>query len=468
MKKIIATLLLVNSVVYAEVESVNFLEIGFEKWDYERPANPSVASGHLKFTEAKMSRADLSFNMKNKDQMFDAQMYWKNNIISFTTPFMNLDFGMGENSGFNDIKSISTKNSSAIINPLFFSFTGEDFSFGLDDMKLGLKNFTAFCTANDEELDMASAEGIEYGCMTEMSLNSNDYARPLELNMVMDYEDGDKLTFNANLSNIDLNDSTLIQAKATSADMTVSKYFVEMAEANLVCQKKTDMKVFDSEVFKKDCENTIDLTVPKIVVNNKTDDTKFYLETEEIKIQNEKLSFKAPVIQFVDKVSSVTTYDLELNCDKSAKATAYDLHSMIGECLKNGEVRIPRLVSRDEDKLWWSYGDILSKNVDPTSHIKSKEKDAADISIKMINKNVKLSANAYTKILGVTTKFHVDVKGQAVHLPEKDQIIIKVSDIAVPLGWIKIKWKKVLLGIMKKAIVGSMIEFQGDNIIIQL
>ncbi len=468
MKKLFATILLLNTYAFAEVSSINFLEIGFEKWDYVRPTNANSPSGDLKFNEAKMARADLSFNMKNKDQIFDAQMYWRNNIISFTTPFMNLDFSMGEDSGFDKIKSISTKNSSTIINPLFFSFNGEDFSSGLDDMSLRIGNFMAFCSANNDEYDMASAEGIEYGCMTELSLNANDYSKPLMLNMKMDYEDGDKLDFNAKLSNIDLNDSTLIQAKAVSADMTLSKYFVEIGAAELTCMKKSDMKVFDSDIIKKDCENTIDLKLPKIVVNNKTDDTKFYIETEVINIQNENMYFHAPVIQFVDKESSVTTYDMTLKCQKEDSATAYDLHSMIAQCLKSGEISIPRLVSRDENKLWWRYGDILTKNFDPTAHIKSKEKDAANISIRLVNNSAVVSANAYTKILGVTTKFHVDIKGSVLHLPKKDQLIIKVKDIGVPIGWFKIKWKKVLLGIMKKALVGEMIEFQDDNIVIQL
>lgn len=453
---------------YADVSSVNFLEISLTDMKYEKPTKQDLSAGTLVFTETVMSRSDLTFNLSNKDKVFDSKIFWRNSSLTFNTPYMNLDFKMEANSGFNDISKIDITKSQAIINPTFFSFGGENFQVKMTDAFIKLDNYMIYCTANDFEYDMATAEGIEYGCMTEMSVSKEKANKPLLLSTIVDYEDGDQMVFNANIDNLEIVDSTLIQIKAKKSDMKVSKYLLETGTLDVTCLKKNDLKVFESEIIKKDCENTIDIKAPKVVVNNSTDLTKFYIESDVLSVKGERVQFISPVIQFVDKESSVTTFGLTLSCQKKNEATVYDLHSAVGECISDGNISIDRLVSKDEKDIWFKYQDILKKGFNPVAHIGAKERDVQNVRINLQKNNFLITASAFKKILGVETKFNIHLDGSVEHIPAKDQVVLKVKNIGVPIGWFEIKWKKTLLGIMKKALVGSMIEFEGDKIIIQL
>lgn len=468
MNKFILLSLFVSQSLWADVSSVNFLEISLTDMKYDKPKDEKLPAGSLIFTEALMSRADLTFNMTNKDKVFDSKIFWRNNSLNFNTPYMNIDFKMEESSGFKDISKIDIAKSQVIINPTFFSFGGNQFSIKMSESFIKLDNYMIYCTANDFEYDMATAEGIEYGCLTEMSISKDNMQKPLKLSTIMDYEDGDKMVFNADVESLEIVDSTLIQVKAKKSDMAVSKYILETGPLEITCLKNESLKVFDSEIIKKDCENTIDIKAPKIVVNNNSDLTRFYIESDVLSVKGERVQFISPVLQFVDKESSVTTFGLTLSCQKKNEATVYDLHSAIGECVEDGQISIDRLVSKDEKDIWFRYSDILKKNFNPTNHIGAKEKDVENIRINLQKNNFKITASAFKKILGVQTKFNIHLDGTVEHLPRKDQVVLVVKNIGVPIGWFEIKWKKTLLGIMKKALVGSMIDFQGEKIIIQL
>lgn len=467
-KSLILFPLLYSLATLADVSSVNFLEISLTDMQYDKPLKQENPAGSMVFTEAVMSRADLTFNLSNKDKVFDSKIFWRNNSLTFNTPYMNLDFKMESSSGFNDISKINIKKSQAIVNPTFFSFGGENFQVKMSDSFIKLDNYMIYCTANDFEYDMATAEGIEYGCMTEMSISKEKQNKPLLLSTVMDYEDGDQMIFNASVDSLEIVDSTLVQVKANKSDMKVSKYLLETGSLDITCLKKNDLKVFNSEIIKKDCENTIDIKAPKLVVNNNTDLTKFYIESDVLSVKGERVQFISPVIQFVDKESSVTTFGLTLSCLKRNEATVYDLHSAIGECVTDGNISIDRLVSKDEKDIWFKYQDILKKGFNPVRHIGQKERDVQNVRISLQKNNFLITASAFKKILGVETKFNIHLDGSVEHIPAKDQVVLKVKNIGVPIGWFEIKWKKTLLGIMKKALVGSMIEFDGDKIIIQL
>lgn len=451
-----------------QANSTNFMEISIDKMDYKKPLKASDSAGLLKFDEVLMSRSDLTFNMKNKDQIFNSNIKWENSILSFSTPFMNINFKLEEDSSFKDITLIDIYKSQAIVNPAFFSFGGDSFKINMDDMGVKLKNYMTFCTAGNPEIDMASADGIEYGCMTEMSLGASDANIDMTLEATMDYEDGDQMLFKASLGAINITESSLVTANFKKSEIDLNKYHVETSPLDVTCFKDPEMKVFDSDKFKKQCENSIDIETKKLVVNNKVDLTNFYIETNGLSVKARKAQFLSPVIQFVDKESSVTTFGLTLDCRKSDDATVYDLHSMISECITDGEITIDRLVSKDEKDLWFRYKDIMKSGFNPIAHIGDKERDVKNVRIKLNNKSFLITASAYKKILGVETKFNIHLDGSVIHIPEKDQIILKVDEIGVPIGWFEIKWKKTLLGIMKKALVGEMIEFDKDKIIIQL
>jgi hypothetical protein len=470
MKKRLLTLALLSSfTALASEKPTNFLEIGVTEWNYKKPAVKSNGvAGKLNFTEVRMSRSDMTFNLENKDNIFNAAMTYKNNVIGFKANYMKFDFDMGKDTGFNDIHEMNTTKSLAVINPGFFSFGGKSFDIKMDDVGMKFNNFYMFCSANDPDLDMASAEGIEQGCMTEFFVSPERTESPMTMNIQLDYEDGDKMDFNAELGEINLTGGSVFQINAMKSNMTMAQYFMETSNISASCLKDEDQITFESEIIKKQCENSLTLEVPKIILRNKKDETKFYIETKNLSVANEHLYFVAPVIQFVDKESSVTTKDLVVKCAKSEDSILYDLHSIISECIKFGRINIKDLISRDEYDLWFKYEDIMSKGFDPLAHIKDKEKTARNIEFQLDNGRALVKASAYKKILGKYARFDVYIKGTVDHYPAKDQIVLNVDEIKVPIGWFKIKWKKFLLKIMKKALVGENIQFNGDKITIQL
>lgn len=469
MKKLLTTLALMTSFsVAATGNSSNFLEIGITDWNYKKQVDKNAVAGVLNFTDVRMSRSDMAFNLSNKDEIFNANMTYTDGVMGFKAKYMNFNFDMGKENGFNDVVEMGTKKSLAIINPGFFSFGGKNFSIKMDDLRTQLNNFYIFCTANDPDLDMASADGIEKGCMTEFFVSPEKAEAPMTMNIQLDYEDGDKMDFTAQLGELDLLGASVFRLNALNSTMTMAPYFMETSNISATCMKDEDQLTFDSEIIKKQCENSVSLEVPKIVLRNKKDETKFYINMKNLEVANGNLYFQAPVIQFVDRESSVTTKDLTVKCQKSEDSVLYDLHSVIKECIESGRINIKSLISRDEENLWFRYEDIMTKGFDPLAHISDKEKTAKRISFQLDQGKALIKASAYKKILGKYARFDVYIKGSVDHRPAKDQIVLNVDEIKVPIGWFKIKWKKFLLGIMKKALVGENIQFNGDRITIQL
>lgn len=468
-KRLLALAILGCISATASEKPTNFLEVGFTEWDYKKPSEKGNGlAGKLSFTEVRMSRSDLTFNLTNKDEIFNADMTYKNNIMSFKANYMKFDFNMGKETAFNEILAINTKKSLAVINPGFFSFGGKSFDLKMDDVGMKFNNFYMFCSANDPDLDMASAEGIEQGCMTEFFVSPERTESPMTMNIQLDYEDGDKMDFTAQLGEINLTGGSIFQINALNSNMTMGPYFMETSNISASCMKDEDQLVFESEIIKKQCENSVSVEIPKIILRNKKEETKFYIETKNLSVANQNMYFVAPVIQFVDKESSVTTKDIVVKCQKSEDSILYDLHSIIAECIEFGRINIKELVSRDEYDLWFKYEDIMPKGFNPLAHIKSKEKTAGRIEFQLDGGKALVKASAYKKILGKYARFDVYIKGTVDHYPAKDQIVLNVDEIKVPIGWFKIKWKKFLLKIMKKALVGENIQFNGDKITIQL
>jgi len=465
---LLSLLLLTGFNSFGSGNSSNFLEIGITNWDYKKPTGKSPVAGKLNFTEVRMSRSDMAFNLSNKDGIFDADMTYKKGVMGFKASYMKFDFIMGEENGFNDILDMKTKKSLAIINPGFFSFGGKSFSVKMSDMRTQFDNFYMYCSANNPDLDMASAEGIETGCMTEFFVSPEKPETPMTMNIQLDYEDGDKMDFTAQLGEIDLTGASIFKINALKSNMLMGQYFMETSNIGATCLKDEDQLTFDSEIIKKQCENSLSLEIPKIVLRNKKDETKFFLNMKNLEVSNQNLYFIAPVIQFVDKESSVTTKDISIKCQKSEDSILYDLHSIVKECISSGRINIKSLVSRDEDDLWFKYEDIMTKGFNPLAHISEKEKTAKRISFQLDEGRALIKASAYKKLLGKYLKFDVFIKGTVDHYPAKDQIVLNVDEIKVPVGWFKIKWKKFLLKIMKKALVGENIQFNGDKITIQL
>jgi hypothetical protein len=470
MKKLalLSTFFLLNNVAASGTLQSNFLEIGITNLNYVKPSDNKQIAGALVFTEAKMSRSDMSFNMVNKDNVFNSEINFQEGNLSFDSNYMSLSFDMGEESEFNNIKKMKFKDSYAVINPTFFTLSGNLTSFTQPDVYLSLNNYFIYCTANDPDFDMASAEGIEKGCMTEFSLAANNGNEKSEIEMIMDYEDGDQMTMLADIEEVNLVGESMINFSANKVNMSVSGYDVETRRVEGTCYKNPHDKTFDTEKIMKDCENSVDITVPKILMEDNKEDTKFFIQTDFLKTADERLLLKAPAIQFIDKESSVTTVDLGLDCQKSEDVEISDLHGIIGECLNEGEINISKIISKDEKDLWYRYSKVLDSNFDPTAGARKKDISAKNINISLDKNKMILRGNVFGGLLGAHMKFNVFMTGNVVHTPEREQLIIYIQKIEVPVGWIKLKWKKFFMGILKKALVGESIDIIDDKIIIQL
>jgi hypothetical protein len=461
-------LIVLSGKAMASPMSTNFLEIGITQLNYKKPTEKAGPAGSLTFTDAKMARAEMSFNLTNKKNIFDSKLKYRKDYLGFSSDYLSLDFNLEENSSFNDVHTMKSEKAFAVINPSFFTFSGDSFAVEMTENYIKMDNFFAYCTANDLEYDMASAEGIEYGCMTELSLYADKKEVPALLTFHSKYEDGDVMKLEAKMKGVEITESQVIDFAMDEAKMEVAGYDVVTGPGTGTCYKEAGDKVFDSTKIKKDCLNSLEMQIPKIVMEDNQEATKFFLEVENMKVANQRFFLQTPVIQFVDKESSVTTTGLNVACDKSDEVEVNDLHGVISECLREGEVKISNVYTSDEKDVWWKYKNILSGEFDPISIIQKRDLTASNVSFSLDDNNLVLRANVFKRMLGANMKFKVFMKGAVTHLVDKQQLIIDVSHIEVPVGWFKLKWKKFFMKLVRKALVGESIDVIEDRIIISL
>lgn len=464
MNKLFCTFL-IGFAAIASDKPINFLEIGITDMNYSKPKGESKEAGVMKFVEARMSRADLTFNLQNKDEIFDSQMLYEKDLIKFRTKYMNLEFGLGKDSSFNNFQKIDIKDSLAVINPSFTTFGGASTRLQWPEMSLGVNNFFLFCSANDEEVDMSAPDGIIKGCLTEISVNADKFDRPMKLKYTLDLEKGDKMNIDSSFTGFSILEGKSITFDAEGVTLELDKYKLETSKLKLECEKDESLFELDTQKILKDCENTASIKTKALVLKNKKEKTRFYIQPETLNISNEKVDFYAPRIQIANRKGATTMFGLDVDCDKASDATVYDLHQVIGQCINKGVIKMNALVSTDEKSLWWKYDQVISDNFDPTAHIKKEDKSVWKLKIELNQGEVYVKVNNKKG----PVKFSIELKGRVTHQPEKDRIIIHADDVRIPVPYFwDITLREFLVEQIAAALRDAGAKAKGNDIIITL
>ncbi len=477
--KFLTAILLFSTALWAQEKSSNFMEVDLKLFEYNKLKNGQ--KGRVEAREARLSRADLTFNFQNKDKIFDSRVYSDNDSITFKSDFMNFDFRLKEKSDFFAIQDLNIYETLAIINPRFFSAEGEMFHLGYDDLSLKVNNYLTYCTMNDPDFDMATAVGIENGCMNQLSLYPSENHQHIPFAMTLLYDDGDKMDLKAKIQALNLTNAKNLEILATESLINLMGFVVKTQDLSINCLKDSNDFTFNPDKVLKDCENTAEVNTDRIVIINDEDKTRFFIKPRHLKIESGNVSFDSEAVQFVDEEKNVTIYDLKLDCVKSDVATVYDLHSLIGECVRSGKVNIGKIFDKKDRLLFDSYDKVLTGELDPLEKFdktrvmrgrgnyrrkfttKDQELQASDLKISISDGQVAIELVAYKKVLGATIKRDVTINGEFVHRPEDGILEFKVTEAEVPIILGFKYGKDFISDALAELIVGETVTWNNEN-----
>ncbi len=462
----------------------SFIEAKVHSLDLSRKnLNEHGRLGALTYESAILSKDVMSFNLgnNNKDKA-QAEIYYSNSLLKIDNGLISAQFDMTGNGFLDTLNVLKLENADSAITPTYFNLSGGHFEYDQDGVVLHANNFFLFCTANDPEYDMASGDGIIKGCMTELNVAPKSYDAPVEYVFKKDLGDNSILTMSGNIGKLNLQGSQYLELTSPITVMDYNQYDVEAKSATLKCEKDSDQHELDSEKMMGRCENTVELNVPKILVTNNTDKTKFYFDIKTLNVRNEILNFDSEVFQFIDMYKSVTVKDMIINCQKEYQSDLLDIPSVVKECIKSGEMTISKLKTFEEGKpakfdrrgrkkkaaqISDRYSNIELDEYRPLKDISLDKSDLSDIKISIKNGTAKIKAHAYKNIL-IKKNFDIDMTAKVSFSEETSEIILDVKDVVVPFGFIKVKWIWLIEKIIQKAMVGSVVSFKDGKFYIAI
>ncbi len=452
-----------------ETSTVNFLEATFEEFNYVKPEKRGLPSGKLIATDLALSRADLTVNVKNKNKVFDAGIVLNKDSIAFSTDVMDFDFKLAPDSSFYDVNLLNFQNLNTNIYPLNFQSSGDGLEVKFPEMRLKLKNFFMYCSKNDPSFDMATADGIEQGCMHEFSLTAKN-TRELS-NILLDiYREEKTFTLSTDVKSFDLQEANQITAVGKNFKITYDNFVVKTSDLYAVCGKSEDVTTFDYRKILKDCENTMSLRTDRVIISDTRNDTRFLLKPKFLKIDNERIEMQNGAIQFVDDRKAVTMYGFNMNCAKADEATAYDIHELIGECVKDGRLEIDNTVVKRTRSMIHQYRKVLSGKFDPLAEIDENDSEVTDLEIDFNDNKVELKLKQYKKlpIVGKIGRVKIKIFGTTTHFPEEGILKLKVDDVDVKFEKTNVEWLfqdavQYVSKTLADVIVNSIVAFDGDR-----
>lgn len=460
----------------------NFIEVKVHDLNVSKQDDIFGRLGYMEYESAIISRDTLSFNISDRNKSkSSAEVYFKNNQLKLDNGMMTAQFDMSGNTFLNTLDKLKISNAETAINATYFNINGSSFYMDREGLELKANNFFVFCTTNDPEYDMATGDGIVKGCMTELNITPKSYKEPVNFIFKKKLEDGATFTASGDIGTMQLQAARFLQVASPLLVMDYKQYDVQAKSVDLKCEKDEDLVEIDSDSLMSGCENTAALNVPKILVSNSKEKTKFYFDIDTLNVKSERLNFHSDIFQFIDTKKSVTVKDLDVKCQKLIQSDLLDIPSMIKECLIDGSIEIDKLKTSEDVKIVTDpRGRVVSrqivsnryKNLEidtyrPLANLSLDKSNLSDISIKITNGVAKVKAHAYKNVL-LKKNFDVDLTA-SVSFNEKDsQIILDVTDVVVPFGFIKVKWIWLIEKIIKNAIVGSNVTYDDGKFYISI
>ncbi|POB12421.1 hypothetical protein [Halobacteriovorax sp. DA5] len=460
----------------------SFIEVKVHDLNVSKQDDIFGRMGYMEYESAIISRDTLSFNISDRDKnKSSAEVYFKNNQLKLDNGSMTAQFDMSGNTFLNTLDKLKMNNSETAINATYFNINGSSFFMDREGLELEANNFFVFCTTNDPDYDMASGDGIVKGCMTELNITPKSYKEPVNFALKKKLQDGAIFTARGDIGTMQLQAARFLQIASPLLVMDYKQYDVQAKSVDLKCEKDEDLIEIDSDSLMSGCENTAALNVPKILVSNSKEKTKFYFDIDTLNVKNERLNFHSDIFQFIDSKKSVTVKDLNVKCQKLIQSDLLDIPSMIKECLIDGSIDIAKLKTNEDIKtITDPRGRVISrqtvssryKNLEidsyrPLENLSLDKSNLSDISIKITNGVAKVKAHAYKNVL-LKKNFDVDLTASVSFNEKESQIIMDVTDVVVPFGFIKVKWIWLIEKIIKNAIVGSNVTFEDGKFYISI
>lgn len=460
----------------------SFIEVKVHDLDLNNGRSNNGRLGAIEYDSAVISKDTLSFNLEDKHKRrSSAEVFYNNRQLKIDNGILSAQFDMGENDFLDKLNTLAVKEIETAITPTYFNINGSHFKIDRDGVELHANNFFLFCTVNDPEYDMASGDGIVKGCMTELNMSPKSYNVPVDFVFIKQLEDNAVFTMKGDIGKLQLQAKRFLTMTSPFSLMNYKQYDVEATGIDLNCEKDEDLLDVDSDKLMHHCENTVALKVPRILVKNSVESTKFYFDIKNLNIKNEKLNFHSDVFQFLDKLKSVTVKDMDVNCQKKLNSDLLDVASMIKECLVDGNIKINKLKTNEDvekprtgvrrrrvnngrrvqvvkQDVSDRYKNSELEEYEPLSNLDFDKSDLSNISINIKNSKAKIRAHAYKNVL-LKKNFDVDITASIRFDDKKSQIIMDVEDVVVPFGFIKVKWVWLVEKIIKKAIVGSSVAY---------
>ena len=462
--KAIITILTIAVSAHALSSENNFAQVNIKNAHYETPSLKGASSaGTLNFRDMNINWNGMSVGIRNNNEIFNSRIIKRKNYMGLVGDNLNLGMQFDDDAFFENIKTLDITDSNFMINPLFFSFTGNSFVFKGSDFNMTLKDFNLYCNGG-EDVNMTTPAGIFSGCLNASTINSS--SKSTGANAEVSAETvfkSDNISGFSNITALNIKNDR-VSLKSLGNQLSVPGYFIHTGPMTLTCHKdKLSLDKLDMTSVYNDCTNDFTVESKKIVISDKTEGTKFFVDAKVLETGEGKLEVYLPSAQIVDEKDSTTMLDVDIKCGKSGESDILDLQMVIADCIKGGEVKVGAVVSAENGKvLFDAYDTIIGSNKHPTIHVKKSQASAKDISLTLNNNTVKIHAVVKAGLLG---DVNVYVNGKIKHSIKDKKIVLTVTSTKMPLGFRSINF---LMKLIKKYLVNSFISVNGQDIIITL
>lgn len=439
----------------------NFIEIDIKKMDYDLPQKGAGKAGSLDFSSVQLSWDGMNVGINNTDEVFKSEIFYRNRYFGIAGKYLNLGFSFPEENPLSSILSLDIEESKFLINPLFFSFNGNKFRIVNDVSNLSLTKFNLYC-GGIPGVDMTKPDGIIKGCLTDSLISGKDEGDLAGAEIKYDNKDEKSpILFSSKLDQVELRDNK-ITANVSKSAVDIPAFKIEAGETVVSCDKDPELLEMDGKKIAKDCLNSLDVVSRKILFTDRKEETKFFIDVENLKVIDEQFLFRSPTTQMLSSDKGTTLSNLTASCYKDEETELNDMQGVIGDCFKKGNVSISRIISDDNSgKFEDLFRSIFDTNVDPREIINETKSDIKNLSIAFQNNKMILTA----RVRVLVKDFTITIKANVEHYPEENTMVFNVTKTKLPLG---IKWRWLLMYVLKKKMVGSFISYEGNSITIKI
>ena len=450
-------LLTTAQTVVAQNQS-NYIQLDIDNASYSGNVN-----SQMKFRQMSLSWNGLNVEITNNDEIFNSNIVRRNKFFGLIGDNLNVGFQLQSTAVIDIIKDLELSSSNLLLNPLFLSFSGEDFNAKGENLNFSIKNYNLYCQGS-ETVDMTSLDGITKGCLNASFLNTSEKSGSETIKLETGQKSAESAIYiSSNINELQLGEESL-EVVTSKNTIDIPGFIIETNVANLKCAKSflnADNLDFDS-IFKT-CNNDFSADTPKIILKDKEEETRFFGRVNKGVAANERIQFILPEGQIADKKSATSLLNINLACYKDPENSIFDLQGIIGDCISLGSIKTSHIITNeDKGRTYKLYERLMEVNVNPIAGFSTANASVKDFHAYFKDNKVTITAQVKVPVLGFQNiSFNADVT----HNKDKKIIILGVNSAKLPLGISSVNF---LMKQLKKHLVNSVVSVEGNKIIVQL